>query len=108
MGRLSDEWVDALVARFKNALGWAVEHDGDGATLAAQVAADGLVLTRAYRALAEEADALRAALTGLVDDEPCRLDHHGACQTHGASNPCAMAAARAALGLPAAGTERGE
>jgi hypothetical protein len=31
-------------------------------------------------------------------DEPCRFDHHGNCQTHGAAEPpCYVAEARAAL-----------
>jgi hypothetical protein len=37
------------------------------------------------------------ALEGLVDDEPCRYDHHGYCQTHRLNNPCEMQVARAAL-----------
>lgn len=40
---------------------------------------------------------LTMALQGVVDDEPCWLDHHGYCQTHGLGNPCEMAIARAAL-----------
>ena len=24
----------------------------------------------------------------FIDDEKCRLDHHGNCQTHGLQNPC--------------------
>ena len=37
------------------------------------------------------------ALEGLIDDEPCRYDHHGYCQTHFITEPCEMAVARAAL-----------
>ena len=40
---------------------------------------------------------LEAALQGLIDDEPCRHDHHGYCQTHFVTAPCEMAAARKAL-----------
>lgn len=40
---------------------------------------------------------LTEALRGVVDDEPCWLDHHGYCQTHGLGNPCEMAIARAVL-----------
>lgn len=48
----------------------------------------------------------------LVDDEPCRLDHHGYCQTHGCLSPgeCAVARGRRLLGLeplPTAGEECG-
>lgn len=42
-------------------------------------------------------DVLTAALRGLMDDEPCRYDHAGYCQTHSVSKPCVMAAARTAL-----------
>lgn len=34
---------------------------------------------------------LLKALEKMVDDEPCRHDHHGNCQTHDLSNPCNMA-----------------
>ena len=34
------------------------------------------------------------ALEALVDDEECRFDHHGYCQTHNLSNPCDMQRAR--------------
>ena len=37
---------------------------------------------------------LLAALEALVDDEECRFDHHGNCQTHALSNPCNMQRAR--------------
>ena len=33
----------------------------------------------------------------LVDDEPCRLDHHGNCQAHNLENPCTTARARALI-----------
>lgn len=43
--------------------------------------------------------ALRLALRDLLDvqDEPCRLDHNGACQAHYVSRPCIVAAARDVL-----------
>ena len=37
------------------------------------------------------------ALDGLIDDEPCRYDHHGYCQSHFITAPCEMAVARATL-----------
>jgi hypothetical protein len=42
-------------------------------------------------------------LKTFVDDDPCRLDHHGNCQTHSLGNPCNVAEAReflASLGEP--------
>lgn len=33
-------------------------------------------------------------LKKLADDEECRLDHHGACQTHRLENPCTVAEVR--------------
>jgi hypothetical protein len=33
-------------------------------------------------------------LTNLADDEACRLDHHGQCQTHNLETVCSVAAAR--------------
>lgn len=49
-------------------------------------------------ALMGEIARLRGALAGVVDDEPCRFDHHGYCQAHFITDPCEMAIARAALG----------
>lgn len=38
---------------------------------------------------------LETALAALVDDSPCRYDHHGDCQEHGLSpRPCRMEVAR--------------
>lgn len=47
----------------------------------------------------EDADDIVAAfdiLADIVDDDPCRLDHHGYCQTHGWLNetPCPYGRAR--------------
>ena len=42
-------------------------------------------------------DELVTALEGLVDEEECRYDHHGNCQTHAVNNPCEMEVARKAL-----------
>jgi hypothetical protein len=56
----------------------------------------GQALTAA-RELRQKNVQLRAALEGLVDDEPCRLDNHGYCQTHGVTKPCVMQVARQAL-----------
>ena len=43
---------------------------------------------------ADRIEALEAALADLVDDEPCRLDHHGGCQAHGfLEPPCGVATA---------------
>jgi hypothetical protein len=36
-------------------------------------------------------------IRALIDEEPCRLDHEGFCQSHGATRPCAVAEARALL-----------
>ena len=51
----------------------------------------------ALAAAQRENERLRYALEGLVDDEECRFDHHGNCQTHYLGNPCEMATARAVL-----------
>lgn len=48
----------------------------------------------------DETEQLRALLGRFVDDEPCRVDHHGNCQTHGHEQPCAVAEARRVLGRP--------
>lgn len=40
---------------------------------------------------------LEQALQPFIDDEICRLDHHGNCQIHSLGNPCEQIAARAAL-----------
>ncbi len=45
--------------------------------------------------LARVEEALEAMLFG--EDEPCRYDHEGFCQTHGVSKPCRVVSARAAL-----------
>lgn len=46
---------------------------------------------------------LRSLLRAFVDEEPCRLDHHGNCQAHNLSNPCDVARARVLLGLEPTG-----
>jgi hypothetical protein len=33
-------------------------------------------------------------IKSLIDDEKCRYDHHGNCQTHRLENPCEVAEAR--------------
>lgn len=42
------------------------------------------------------AEKMEAVLRDLIDDEPCRFDHHGYCQTHGWLQPgrCPVARAR--------------
>lgn len=47
-------------------------------------------------------DVWEPLLRALVEHEadPCMHDHHGDCQTHNAGSPCAVRAARDALGLP--------
>lgn len=40
---------------------------------------------------------LEAALRAVIDDEPCRYDHHGYCQTHLLGKPCEVAEARRLL-----------
>ena len=44
--------------------------------------------------LTSELSKARVLLESLVDDEPCRTDHHGYCQTHNLSHPCEVAEAR--------------
>lgn len=42
---------------------------------------------------------LESVLRDLIDDDPCRFDHHGYCQTHGWLHPgrCPVARARELL-----------
>ena len=49
--------------------------------------------------LTAERDALAGLLAEFVDSEPCSLDHHGYCQSHGHldEGECHMARARAVL-----------
>ena len=48
--------------------------------------------------LLSELKRCREALDGLIDDDDCRFDHHGYCQTHfSGSSPCVMETARKAL-----------
>lgn len=49
------------------------------------------------QALTAEVERLRKLLQRNIDNEPCRLDHHGYCQTHYLEEDCSVAAARAAL-----------
>lgn len=42
---------------------------------------------------------LREALESLLDDDKCRYDHHGYCQTHYLGDPCEVAEARRILAL---------
>ena len=51
-------------------------------------------ITRGIRDTQSE---LLEALRGIIDDGPCRFDHHGNCRAHGPTQPCTMALARAAL-----------
>ena len=55
-------------------------------------------MNRADKAEAER-DALAGLLAEFVDSEPCSLDHHGYCQSHGHldEGECHMARARAVL-----------
>jgi hypothetical protein len=39
------------------------------------------------------------ALREFIDDEPCRLDHEGYCQTHQLTRPCIMVKAKNAIAL---------
>lgn len=51
------------------------------------------------KAQSERAE-LRNALRAFVDDEPCRLDHHGGCQSHDPNEgmaECRMSVARRLL-----------
>ena len=63
----------------------------------------GRLLLDLYWAI-DEVEGLRTVLGNFVDDEPCRLDHHGGCQAHGFTEldgfECPMSAARRALGGP--------
>lgn len=48
--------------------------------------------------LLSELKRCREALDSLIDDDDCRFDHHGYCQTHfSGSSPCVMETARQAL-----------
>jgi hypothetical protein len=49
-------------------------------------------------AQAAEIERLSDLLRRNIDPDPCRLDHHGYCQTHYLEKNCSVAAARAALG----------
>ncbi len=62
-------------------------------------------MNRADKAEAER-DALAGLLAEFVDSEPCSLDHHGYCQSHGHldEGECHMARARAVLAGPEADT----
>lgn len=42
----------------------------------------GPVTQEALKDLRREHDELRDALASLIDSEPCRFDHNGACQEH--------------------------
>lgn len=44
--------------------------------------------------LMSKAPKLLEVLKLFMDDVPCRLDHHGVCQTHSMMNPCEMKLAR--------------
>jgi hypothetical protein len=51
-------------------------------------------------ALRDRVKVLEEALQGLLEpfkDDPCRLDHHGYCQTHFIEADCCVSRARAAL-----------
>jgi hypothetical protein len=48
-------------------------------------------------ALTAENEWLKELLRRNIDDEPCRLDHHGYCQAHYLEEDCSVAAALAAL-----------
>ena len=67
--------------------------DGEAAVILGLVA-------NAERKHFEEVTALRLALEALVDDEPCRVDGRGFCNTHTLSNPCNVAAGKALLRGP--------
>lgn len=59
---------------------------------------DELILSLArVQALTAEVWRLRKLLQRNIDNEPCRLDHHGYCQTHYLEEDCSVAAASAAL-----------
>jgi hypothetical protein len=63
--------------------------------------------TRTVVRLAESCDEALTLLRRFVDDEPCSLDHDGACQAHGVSGPpCRNAEARRLLGLDTPGGAR--
>ena len=53
-----------------------------------------LVFKEGYAILFAFAEVMMFLLGKLVDDEPCRLDHHGNCQSHNLENPCSVARAR--------------
>lgn len=76
-----------LHERAKRELGHRAELDAMRAALLAEIA--------------DEQDDLRTALHSMVESEttPCRFDHKGYCQEHLVTKPCAVAHARALLGL---------
>ena len=73
--------------------------------LALVYAWDGKKTHLANRRLIACAPELLKALEALVDDEECRFDHHGCCQTHDLSNPCNMQYARNVIAKAKGGTQ---
>lgn len=54
-------------------------------------------LTRENETLRKELEKARELLKALVDDEPCRYDHHGYCQTRRLEENCSNAQGKAFL-----------
>jgi hypothetical protein len=76
-----------------------VDRDSDMILSAALTAAE-VLLAEVHR--------LRETLAEFVDDEPCILDHHGYCQNHNLTKPCAVEAARRLLAAqPGTGRDSG-
>ena len=45
----------------------------------------------------EKVEALIEALENIIDPDPCMPDHHGFCQSHTCSHPCANEEAKKAI-----------
>lgn len=76
--------------------------DVDGGLVAIVLAADGRGPSNREEGLANArligaATDLLEACEGDLDPDPCELDHHGNCQSHGLGNPCSERLKREAI-----------
>ena len=87
--------AEALTDLLSDLVGWTTEND-------VRVVHDALH-ARGYRLVSED------LLERFVDDEPCRLDHHGLCQEHHLDGPpCGVAQLRAILASGAKAGDHGD